>query len=587
MRLVERLEEKMIDKIWQYRNEKIKREDIDAAVRELHIPPVFVTILMNRGIEREDMLAFLQKSMKNVVNPMLMTDMEQAAERIQAALEQREKIVIYGDYDVDGITSTALLYDFLTALGADAEYYIPDRKGEGYGINIMAVNKLIKRGVKLMITVDCGITAIGEVEFAALQGMDVIITDHHTCKERIPTAAKAIVNPKRDDCYPFRELAGVGVAFKLALALAMKRGMKTMEVFNRYIDLAAIGTVADVVPLSGENRIIVDRGIKALRKTQRVGLRALMECGGVRSETVNAASIAFGLAPRLNAAGRLSEAEIGVRLLLCKNAAEAVKIAEELEEQNHERQMTEQRILDEAMEMIAADPNFEKKKVIVLAREDWHHGVIGIVASRICERFYKPCILISHSNGIGKGSGRSIEGFDLFEALSACEEYLTQFGGHKAAAGLTINLSDLEEFTKKINQYADSVLTEKDMIPKLRIDCAISERSVTLENVEVLARLEPFGVGNEKPVFSLSGAEIAYISAVGADNKHLRMTVQKNGKQMGCIGFNLGGYTEYFKPGDRVELAFQMDINHYQGNRSVQLLLKDIKRTPIAGREAQ
>ena len=577
----------MIDKIWQYRNEKIKREDIEAAVRELHIPPVFVTILMNRGIEREDMLAFLQKSMKNVVNPMLMTDMEQAAERIQAALEQHEKIVIYGDYDVDGITSTALLYDFLTALGADAEYYIPDRKGEGYGINIMAVNKLIKRGVKLMITVDCGITAIGEVEFAALQGMDVIITDHHTCKERIPTAAKAIVNPKRDDCYPFRELAGVGVAFKLALALAMKRGMKTMEVFNRYIDLAAIGTVADVVPLSGENRIIVDRGIKALRKTQRVGLRALMECGGVRSETVNAASIAFGLAPRLNAAGRLSEAEIGVRLLLCKNAAEAAKIAEELEEQNHERQMTEQKILDEAMEMIAADPNFEKKKVIVLAREDWHHGVIGIVASRICEKFYKPCILISHSTGIGKGSGRSIEGFDLFEALSACEEYLTQFGGHKAAAGLTINLSDLEEFTKKINQYADSVLTEKDMIPKLRIDCAISERSVTLENVEVLARLEPFGVGNEKPVFSLSGAEIAYISAVGADNKHLRMTVQKNGKQMGCIGFNLGGYTEYFKPGDRVELAFQMDINHYQGNRNVQLLLKDIKRTPIAGREAQ
>ena len=568
----------MIEKNWQYRNKALKREDIESIARGLRIPAVFVTILMNRGIKTDEMLPFLKKSMQSIINPMEMTDMDKAAERIKKAVEEHEKIVIYGDYDVDGITSTALLYDFLASLGAEVEYYIPDRKGEGYGINIMAVNKLIKQGAKLLITVDCGITAIGEVEFAALQGMDVIITDHHTCKERIPTAAAAIVNPKRDEEYPFRELAGVGVAFKLALASAMKLGIKTIDVFNKYIDLAAIGTVADVVPLTGENRVIVDRGIKALRKTERLGLKALLERCGTHSESLNTASIAFSIAPRLNAAGRLGRAETGVRLLLSQDPSEAAEIAEELDERNKERQITEQKIFDEAMEIIAGDPNFEKKKVIVLAKEGWHHGVIGIVASRICEKFYRPCILISHSNGIGKGSGRSIDGFNLFDALSACEDCLTQFGGHKIAAGLTINISDLERFIEKINKYADEHLSEDDMIPKVRIDCAVSERSLTLKNAELLSKLEPFGTGNEKPVFSLSGAAISYINAVGADKKHLRLGIQKNGRQINCIGFYMGGLAKTLRQGDMIRLAFQMDINTYQNNRTVQLILKDIKK---------
>lgn len=568
----------MIEKNWQYRNKALKRDDIESIARGLRIPAVFVTILMNRGIGIDDMIPFLKKSMQSIINPMEMTDMDKAAERIKKAVEEHEKIVVYGDYDVDGITSTALLYDFLSSLNTEVEYYIPDRKGEGYGINIMAVNKLIKQGAKLLITVDCGITAIGEVEFAALQGMDVIITDHHTCKERIPTAAAAIVNPKRDDEYPFRELAGVGVAFKLALASAMKLGIKTIDVFNKYIDLAAIGTVADVVPLTGENRVIVDRGIKALRKTERLGLKALLERCGTHSESLNTASIAFSIAPRLNAAGRLGRAETGVRLLLSKEPSEAAEIAAELDEKNKERQITEQQIFDEAMEMIAGDPNFEKKKVIVLAKEGWHHGVIGIVASRICEKFYRPCILISHLNGIGKGSGRSIDGFNLFDALSACEDCLTQFGGHKIAAGLSINISDLERFIEKINKYADEHLSKDDMIPKVRIDCAVSERSLTLKNAELLSKLEPFGTGNEKPVFSLSGAAIAYISAVGADKKHLRLGIQKNERQINCIGFYMGGLAKTLRTGDMIRLAFQMDINTYQNNRAVQLILKDIKK---------
>lgn len=568
----------MVEKIWQFRNKNLKREDIESIAQGLHIPPVFVTILMNRGIKTDDMMPFLKKSMQSIINPMEMTDMDKAAERIKRAIDENEKIVVYGDYDVDGITSTALLYDFLISAGAEAEYYIPDRKGEGYGINIMAVNKLIKQGAKLMITVDCGITAIGEVEFAVLQGMDVIITDHHTCKERIPTAAVAIVNPKRDEEYLFRELAGVGVAFKLALAAAMKLGIKTIDVFNRYIDLAAIGTVADVVPLTGENRVIVDRGLKSLRKTKRLGIKALLERCGIRRESINTASIAFAIAPRLNASGRLGRAETGVRLLLSKDPAEAAEIAAELDEQNKERQLTEQKIFDEAMEIIAGDPNFSKKKVIVLAKEGWHHGVIGIVASRICEKFYRPCILISYSNGIGKGSGRSIDGFDLFNALSACEDCLTQFGGHKIAAGLTINISDLDRFIEKINKYADENLKESDMIPKVKIDCAVSERSITLNSAELLSRLEPFGTGNEKPVFLLSGAVIAYISAVGADRKHLRLSIQKNGRQINCIGFYMGEFAKVFHQGDMIKLAFHMDINNYQNNRTVQLILKDIKK---------
>lgn len=573
------LEENMTEKKWIYRNKATAENDIRSASGRLGIPPIFVTILANRGIKEADMLPFLQKSTQDIIDPMRMADMDTAAERVKAAVENKEKIVVYGDYDVDGITSTSLLYDFLTSLGADAGYYIPERDGEGYGINIMAVNKLVKQGVKLMISVDCGITAIGEVEFASLQGMDVIITDHHTCKERLPSAAKAIVNPKRDDDeYPFKELAGVGVAFKLALAVSMKMGIKTIDTFNKYIDLAAIGTIADVVPLVGENRIIADRGIKKLRHTKRPGLAALLEKCGTQPSKLNASSVAFSIAPRLNAAGRLGSAETGVRLLLAGDAAEAEPIAAELDEQNKERQLTEQRIFDEALEIIAEDPNFEKKKVIVLAKEGWHHGVIGIVASRVCEKFYKPCILISHSNGTGKGSGRSIKGFDLFEALSACEDSLVQFGGHKAAAGLTINVSDIEKFTEKINKYADEKLTPDDMIPKVNIDCAVSERALTLKNAENLARLEPFGVGNEKPVFSLSNAVVAYAGAVGADKKHLRLSLKRNGVQVNAIGFYMGGLAETLKYGDAVDAAFQMDINSYQGSRAVQLILKDVKK---------
>ncbi len=568
----------MIDKIWKFRNKKLRDETINEVSQEYHIPRVISTILLNRGIESDDISSFLKKSMSDIVNPMLMLDMDKAVERINAAVKNKEKIAVYGDYDVDGITSTALLYEFLSSMDADVEYYIPDRKGEGYGINIMAVNKLFKQGIKLMITVDCGITAIGEVEFAKLQGMDVIITDHHTCKDRLPTAAAAILNPKRPDCeYPFDALAGVGVAFKLILALAMENGMNTKDVFAKYVDIATLGTIADVVPLVGENRIIADKGLKILQNPARPGLRAIMEVAGVLGKNINSSTVAFAIAPRLNAAGRLGTATTAVELLLTKDEMRAREIALSLDEENKERQITERQIFDEALDMIAADPNFEKKKVIVLAHEDWHHGVIGIVASRLCDLYYKPCILISHSNGVGKGSGRSIKGFNLFDALTHCEKHLTDFGGHAVAAGLNVNMSDLENFTKEINKYADEVLTEQDMIPSIEIDCPLSEHAVTLENAKMLSRLEPFGMGNEKPVFAMANAQVANIAAVGMDSKHLRLRINKNNQMINCIGFGMGEYASTLRSGDMINIAFQMDINTYQGNESVQLLLKDLK----------
>ena len=567
----------MKDKIWQYKNKNLTRERIDQISKRQGIPRVITTILLNRHIEESEFVPFLRKSMKDIINPFDMLDMDKAADRIKEAIEKHEKIVIYGDYDVDGITSTTLLYEFLSEQGADVSYYIPDRKDEGYGINIMAVNRLLKQGAKLLITVDCGITAIGEVEFASLSGMDVIITDHHTCKERIPTAAKAIVNPKReDDDYPFDALAGVGVAFKLVLALAIRLGLNTNECFNRYIDLAAIGTIADVVDLRGENRIIVDKGLKAVENTKRAGIRAIMEISGADKKPLSAGTVAFAIAPRLNAAGRLGTATTAVELLLSKDIDEARRIALSLDEENKQRQLTEQEIFDQALEMVLKDPNFDKKKVIVLAHEDWHQGVIGIVASRIGDKFYKPCILISHSNGFGKGSGRSIDGFNLFDALNHCKEHLTEFGGHSVAAGLNLNIADLEKFEKAINKYADEVLSQKDMIPKVKIDCELSTKSVTLENAKILSKLEPFGVGNEKPVFSMSNVAITHISAVGTDGRHLRLAVTKNGMSFNAIGFYFGEFANKFNINDKVNIAFHMDINNFRDNEALQLHIKDI-----------
>lgn len=569
----------MRNKIWCYKSRGADYAKVEEFAKVNNLPPVIAMILYNRGIRDTDSArAFLQKTLDGVHSPFLLNDMELAAGRIIDAINKGERIVIYGDYDVDGITSTVLLYSFLAEQGADVSYYIPDRIGEGYGINIMAINRIARSGAQLMVTVDCGITAVGEVEFARTQNLDVIITDHHTCKDELPRAY-AVVNPKRADSdYPFAALAGVGVALKLVLAVAKMMGKNTKETFLKYAELAAVGTIADVVPVLDENRIIIERGLSLMRRGGNIGIHALLKAADALDKPITATSVAFMIAPRLNAAGRLGTAETAVRLLLSKDMEEAEKIAAELDEANRARQMQEQKIYDEAMQKVLSDPLFDKKQVMVIAGEGWHHGVIGIVASRLCERFYKPCILISYENGIGKGSGRSIPGFSLFDALSACEEHLINFGGHMAAAGLGINMDKIDTFTAAINKYAKTVLSAEDMIPKISIDCRLKPETITLGCAHAIMRLEPFGAENEKPVFSLIGTQIRAIDAVGAEGRHLRLQLELGSGSVGAIGFGMGEYSAFFRKGDKVDVAFSLESNTYQGVERVQLMLKDVKR---------
>lgn len=569
----------MRNKIWCYKNRGIDIGELKAFSEKYNMPPVISTILFNRGIKDGDAAKiFMQKPLSGVHNPLELPDMELAAKRIAKAIKNNEKMVVYGDYDVDGITSAVLMYSYLKSEGADVDYYIPDRVSEGYGINIMAINRIARSGAKLMITVDCGVTAVGEVEFARTQKLDVIITDHHTCKDELPRAV-AVVNPKRPDSrYPFDALAGVGVAFKTVLAVAMELGRNTRDIFLRYAELAAIGTIADVMSVTDENRIIIEHGLEIMKNGGNIGVRALLEESGAFERGIDAATVAFIIAPRINAAGRIGNADTAVKLLLSETEEEARLLAAELIKANRERQEAEQAIFEEAMDKVMKDPTFDKKQVIVLWGEGWHHGVIGIVASRICERFYKPCILVSFENGVGKGSGRSIPGFNLFDALAATEEHLTNFGGHSAAAGLGINLDSIDAFTAAINKYAAGVLTSEDMIPKIDIDCRLKPETVSVSFAKALKKLEPFGTDNERPVFSVLGVRIVSIDTVGADRKHLKMRVASEQTIMSAIGFNMAEYAAFFKTGDIVDLAFSADINVYQGRENTQLLLKDIKK---------
>ena len=511
-------------------------------------------------------------------NPSLLPDIDKAVERIINAINEKEKIVIYGDYDADGVTSVSLLYSFLKENGADVDFYIPDRILEGYGLNIKAINKISKLGTKLLITVDCGIVSVGEVELAKAQKMDVIITDHHTCKEKIPDAL-AVINPKRNDStYPFTQLAGVGVIFKTVLALAKALGINTKECFDKYAPLAAIGTIADVVDLQDENRIIVDRGLKDLANSS-FGITALATISGVENRTPDSTFVSFSMAPRINAAGRMESATTAVDLLLSDNSKKALELAEKLDKINQRRQLTEKEIYEEALEIISKDADFSNKKIVVLAQKDWHHGVIGIVASRITDQFYKPCILLSYDeNGKAKGSGRSIEGINLFDALTKTEHLLTQFGGHALAAGLSLNMSDFDEFAKQINQYIIKTYPE-EFKKTLKIDCSIPPSFITLENAKQLSIFEPYGMANEKPVFSMHNVKVVSASAVGQEQKHLSLTIESGGKKFRAVGFFFGHMAKYLTTDLEIDIAFNLEVNLWQGNESCQLTLKDIRKS--------
>lgn len=563
---------------WNYKSSALSPAEINEFSQKNSISYVMSTVLLNRGIKtREQIMQYIGKSLEGIHNPMLLPDIEQACRRIIQAIENKEKIVIYGDYDVDGVTSTSLLYSFLKENGADVKYFIPDRIRDGYGLNIKAINKISKLGTRLLITVDCGITSVGEVELAKAQRMEVIVTDHHTCKERIPDAV-AVVNPKRlDSEYPFLSLAGVGVAFKLILGVTKLMGKSTKECFDRYCDLVAVGTIADVVDLQGENRLIVDRGLKKLLNTENYGIRALLGVCGANDKSINSTTVAFGLSPRINAAGRMAQASIAVDLLLSQSDKEAYEIALRLDELNRERQRVEKEIFDEALEMIEKNSSFSDKKIIVLAKEGWHHGVIGIVASRITEQFYKPCILIAvEGNGKGKGSGRSVEGINLFDALLASEEHLIQFGGHSLAAGLSLEMKNFDAFYECINKYIAENLKEEPH-KMLDIDCSVPPAFVSVANAKMLERLEPYGMSNPKPVFAMCGVKVVSAVTMGTDERHLRLKIEAGDRIIEAVGFSFGHLAKYLNAGRLIDIAFNLEVSTYQGNERLQLMIKDIK----------
>ena len=546
-----------------------------AALEGAGLPTLAAMTLCARGLDTpEKARAFLDAGRGQLQDPMGMKDMDKAAARLARALAAGETVAVYGDYDVDGITSTSLLTDFLRREGGTVIPYIPDRMEEGYGLNTDALDTLHQAGVSLVVTVDCGITAVEEARHAARLGMDLVITDHHECKEELP-AALAVVDPHRSDCpYPFKCLAGVGVALKLVLALGGRARQE--ELLDRYADLAAIGTVADVMSLTGENRTIVRLGLEALRHTGRPGLKALLRQAGLEERPLNSVAIGYTLAPRLNASGRMGCASLAAELLLTADPARGEELAIQLCELNRERQTIEARISAECQELAEALPP-EERYALVLAGDHWHQGVVGIVASRLAEKYSCPAFMICLQDGKGKGSCRSFGGFNLFAALEHCAPLLEGFGGHELAAGFTILEENIPAFTAAMNDYVRRCTGGAEMVSTLDVDCPVDDVGIlTLEGVEGLDLLEPYGSGNPKPVFSLSGCLITTLSEVGG-GRHLKLKLASGGRSFDAIFFSATAAEMGVAQGDRVDVAFTPQVNEYRGWRSVQFQVCDLR----------
>ena len=567
----------MIRKRWH--NKEPNKEIQGLLSRELRISPLISQILINRGIENIDRAhRFLYPGLSQLHSPFMMKDIKKALQRIIQAIHTKEKIIIYGDYDVDGITSVAVLLTFLNDLGADVSFYIPHRLSEGYGLNTNALERILRMGARLLITVDCGIKDIEEISLAQREGLDVIITDHHEIPDILPPAY-AILNPKQKECgFPYKSLAGVGIAFNLIIALRTRlREMgfwkhKRVPNLKEYLDLVALGTIADVVPLTDENRIIAKFGLEQLTYSTRPGIIALKEVSELRNTVITPWMVGFRLAPRLNAAGRLSRADEGVRLLTTKDMKEAEGIARALDMENTKRQQIEDRILKDAKEIIEKDEGSSLKRTITLASSSWHPGIMGIVASRLVETYYKPTVMISLDNGMGKGSARSIEDFHLYEGIKGCAHLLKDFGGHKYAAGLTIDEKNIQAFQDLFEKIVKNTLSEDDFIPKISIDAQITIKELTEDLLEELEILSPFGPSNPEPVFCSSLLYVLNSSVVG--NDHLKLKVSQDGCVCDAIGFHMGKDTVF--PKQYINAAFSSQINDWQGTRTVQMKLKDI-----------
>ncbi len=572
----------------------------------LGLDAIIARLLYLRGYQTVEAASdFLFMKTEMMGDPFILKDMDAATERICRAIRNKEKITIYGDYDVDGVTAVCTLYLFLASYGADVGYYIPNRTSEGYGVSISAVDKLISEGTSLIITVDTGITAAEEVSYAKDKGVDFVVTDHHECRADLPDAV-AVVNPHRpDDAYPFKELAGVGVVFKLLCALECCLSERPLiscvrDICNQYADLVAIGTIADVMPVKSENKIIIKYGLSLIENTTRPGLRALLDAANPTTEgrskkksKISSGYIGYTIAPRINAAGRIRSASMAVELFLARDEKCATELANELCIANRERQMEENNIMQEAYAKIDAEHDFEHDPVIILDSDHWHHGVIGIVSSRITEHYGLPSILVSFEgaveegdDAVGKGSGRSIKGMNLVDALVHSSDHLVKFGGHELAAGLSVTRGELPAFRETINAYARGVLSEETLTPTMEADMELSAEELTMGLAENLSMLEPYGIGNAMPVFVMRDMHLTECIPISG-GKHTRLGVARNGKAFQAMCFSCSMSELNLFVGDLVDVLFTVDINEYNGRRNVQLIVRDVRLSGTAGALAE
>lgn len=559
-------------KKWEFYNSDEKL--VDEICEKYNLNKVIGKIIVNRHVVNdEDVRIFITPTRDDFHDPFLFKGMNVAVERIIKAINNKEKILIYGDYDVDGITSTTVLKKYLMDRGISVDTYIPNRLHEGYGLNKNAIDTIKERNIDLIITVDCGISAIEEVDYAVNLGMDVIVTDHHEVGEKLPNALAVIDAKRKDNTYPFRSLAGVGVVFKLIQALSIKLEIKPEE-YLKYLDLVCVGTISDIVPLEGENRTIAKLGLMLIKVTRNLGLRELIKSSGYKE--IDSNTISFGVAPRINACGRMGHEEEALKLFLAEDLESATKITKELNEYNTLRQSTEKAIYEEAVQEIDRN-HLDEKNSIVLGGKGWHHGVIGIVSSKVTDKYYKPSILLSFEDDIAKGSGRSVPGFDLYEGLTKCEDLLEKYGGHSMAVGLTLKKENLEKFKERFEQIAKEK-NIKELVPIIYIDDELKLKDINMELVKSLSILEPFGEANKVPLFLIRNLKIDSIRAL-SEGRHLKLTLRDENFVINAIGFELGYLAEEYRIGDRIDVVGTLEINSFNGFSSIQINMKDIRKS--------
>ena len=561
-----------MNKKWQIY--QVDNEKVEEIVKKYGINKLLATILVNRNITEEEQInKFLKPKRNDFYDPYKMPDMKIAVQRILKAIHNKEKIIISGDYDVDGITSVTVLKSFLEERGITVAEYIPNRLEEGYGLNKIAVEEIAKQKYTLMITVDCGISANEEVEYANQLGIETIITDHHEPGNELPNAIAVVDAKRKDNSYPFRNLAGVGVVFKLIQALSIELNLDEKE-YLKYLDIVCIGTISDIVPLVDENRVIVKLGLKLVEQTKNLGLKAILQASGYNK--IDSNTISFGVAPRINACGRMGHQEEALKLFLSKNPDEVIELTQKLNEYNKLRQDIEKNIYTDAITQIEKD-KLSDKNTIVLMGKNWHHGVIGIVSSKITELYFKPSILLCEEDDYGKGSGRSIPGFDLYEALTECQGSIEKFGGHSMAVGINVKKDKLQEFKEQLEEIAVQKHIE-DIVPILKIDMQVSLDDIDKEMVESLNELEPFGEENKMPLFAIKNLKIDSIRAL-SEGKHLKLTLKDNKNIINAIGFNLGYLSTEYRIGDKIDVVGNLEINNFNGVDNIQINIKDIMKS--------